>query len=90
MKPITTSDTKCRKCYWFREPEWNEKSQADGFCTHKDRPCGKNVYYTTECDDWEHKETRITHFEVHCGRPEDKRTPAEKEYILRLIGKETR
>lgn len=88
MKRITTNDAHCSLCYYFRVPESGELFIEDGFCTKKTRPCGKYVCWNNYCDEWEHKETRITHFEVMTKTPEPKRTEAEAEYIMQLLGKD--
>ena len=96
MKHIMGNSCKCNECYWYREPEPDEKCPEDGFCTNvrahgingkrlKDPKAEMPVMWGNNCSHWEDAETRFTMYEVLTLNAEPCRTPAEKEYIENLL-----
>lgn len=86
------NSTKCRDCFFYT-PKDEEKGDFEGYCSKGLRVNGAKIrdvaevraFWGSGCQDWEDRETRITHFEAMTREPDPKRTPAEAEYIRKLL-----
>ena len=104
MKHLLGNSPKCIDCFYYREVQDDgHYHDNDGWCVNKynctygingkkyDNPKDrKAVKWMHSCHQWEEVETRLTHYEVVCMKPEPWRSENEKEYIGQLLNKKKR